>query len=235
MPHPATQTRLEASIGHAFADPKLLELALTHSSFANESDAVHSYERLEFLGDAVLELCTSRELYNRFPTVREGQLTRLRSRLVKEKTLAQVARGVGLPDSLRLGRGEESQGGRERDALLADAMEALLGAVFLDGGYAAAETVIARLFHGLWPESAELPKAKDPKTLLQEAAQHLFKARPVYVQLGTAGPEHAKVYEVEVRLPDGRCFQALGGSLKKAEQHVAAMALKVLEADQAPD
>lgn len=232
MTNPECLEALQADIGYRFQSSENLALALTHSSYANESDVTStSYERLEFLGDAVLELCVSRELYNRFPQAREGQLTRLRSRLVKERTLAQVARKVRLPDCLLLGRGEESQGGRNRDALLADAMEALLGAVYLEGGYGAAETVVQRLFTDLWPQSAELPKAKDHKTRLQEAMQQLHKQRPVYVQMGTAGPDHARVFEVEVRLPGGEAFLALGGSLKKAEQNAAAMALKILELD----
>ncbi|MDR2077132.1 MAG: ribonuclease III, partial [Desulfovibrio sp.] len=123
-------------IPYSFREVRLLRTALTHSSYANErqTGAEHN-ERLEFLGDAVLELCISDELYRRFPETREGQLTAMRSRLVKQETLAGLARSLGLPQALILGKGEESQGGRDRDSLLSDAFEAVLGAVFLDGGY----------------------------------------------------------------------------------------------------
>lgn len=220
---------IQADFGYTFKRPEHLLRALTHSSFANEHGAaLESNERLEFLGDAVLELAVSECLFGLYPNAHEGQLTRIRSRLVKEKTLAGLARDLGLSQAILLGRGEESQGGRDRDSLLSDALEALIGAVFLDGGYAVALEFVSRLFRNLWPESPELPKVKDYKTRLQEITQDRFRKRPIYVQLGTSGPDHARVYEMEVRLPDGRSFAASGASLKKAEQLAARVAIEHL-------
>lgn len=221
--------------GHTFADPRLLETALTHSSYANEQELAYDNERLEYLGDAVLELAVSHELYARFPQSPEGVLTRLRSRLVKEKTLAQVARELDLPSILLLGRGEETQGGRERDALLADALEAVFGATFLDGGFKAAQSVILRHLGPLIPDTPDLPATKDPKTRLQETMQQRHKRRPVYSQVRAHGPDHSRLYEVEVRLPDGACFAATAGSMKKAEQMAAQAALDALDETGATD
>ena len=218
--------------GHDFSDPGYLETALTHSSYANEfGPGLESNERLEFLGDAVLELAISGELYELFPQSPEGQLTRLRSELVKERTLAQVARDLDLPALIRLGKGEEAQGGRERDALLADALEALFGAVYVDAGYQAAREVVLRHLRPRIPHTPHVPRTKDPKTQLQEATQQKFRLRPTYAQLGASGPDHAREYEVEVRLPDGRTFRATGGSVKRAEQSAAQLALDTLEAE----
>ncbi|MFP4214232.1 MAG: ribonuclease III [Desulfohalobiaceae bacterium] len=222
--------KLQMDIGHEFQEQGLLLQALTHSSYANETDSqAKNNERLEFLGDAVLELCISAELYQRFPQAREGDLTRIRSRLVSEPTLAELARGLGLQEHLFLGRGEESQGGRERDAVLCDALESVFGAVFLDSGYHSAQGVILGLFQDLWPSSPELPDKKDYKSSLQELTQKLFKARPVYTLQDSFGPEHAKTYQVELALPDGRTFTARESSLKKAEQAAARQALQELQ------
>ncbi|EGJ50730.1 ribonuclease III [Desulfocurvibacter africanus] len=223
---------IQAELDYHFGQPAYLARALTHSSYANEHElALESNERLEFLGDAVLELAISECLFQRFPMAHEGQLTRIRSRLVKEKTLAQRARDLGLDRLILLGRGEESQGGRDRDSVLADALEALLGAVFLDGGYLAAREFVSRTFQDLLPETADLPKVKDYKTRLQEITQQRFKIRPIYAQLGTSGPDHARIYEVEVRLPEGASFAATGASLKRAEQNAARLAIEHLGED----
>lgn len=217
-------------INHVFSQVKFLRCALTHTSYANEQELVgEDNERLEFLGDAVLELVISAEAYLRYPEVREGQLTRVRSTLVKEKSLAGLARDIGLDRFIRLGRGEEAQGGRERDSLLADAMEAVFGAVFLDGGFEVARKVILEAFADRWPESAEGPGAKDYKSRLQEVTQQLLKDRPTYVLSGSSGPEHEKVFEVTLTLPDQRIFVAEGASMKKAEQSAARKALKELK------
>lgn len=217
-------------INHEFSQVKLLRTALTHSSYANEQEeSCEHNERLEFLGDAVLELVISEEAYKRFPTVHEGQLTGVRSLLVKEKSLAELARSIGLERFIFLGRGEDAQGGRERDSLLADTMEAVFGAVFLDGGFEAAKEVILSAFADRWPEITEGPAAKDYKSRLQEATQHILKDRPTYVLSGSSGPEHEKVFEVTATLPDGRTFVAEGPSVKKAEQTAAKLALETLE------
>ena len=221
--------RLQKDIPYQFGQVKLLSTALTHSSSANErQNSVEHNERLEFLGDAVLELCISDELYRRFGTTREGELTAMRSKLVKQETLASLARSLNLPEALALGKGEESQGGRERDSLLSDAFEALLGAIYLDGGFEAAKAVVLHQFAELWPEGEKKAKTKDNKSRLQEIMQELFRERPVYTLVGNSGPEHAKVFEVRLELPDKRVFVASGSSVKRAEQIAAQMALDTL-------
>jgi ribonuclease-3 len=222
---------LQEVISHRFSQVKLLETALTHSSFANEhEDAQQDNERLEFLGDAVLELGVSEMLYERNPGAPEGELTRMRARLVSEPALAALARELGLDELLRLGRGEELQGGRTRDALLADAFEAVLGAVFLDGGFAAARAVLRGIYSQRLPAPDETRRVKDAKSRLQELTQKDFRERPAYALLGGSGPDHAKVFEVELTLPDGRRLRASGPTVKKAEQDAAARALELLQA-----
>ncbi len=222
-------TTVQEDIHYRFRQVKLLELALSHSSWANERGCpAESNERLEFLGDAVLELCVSQEIFLRYADADEGLLTKVRSRLVKTTTLAEVARAFGLDRSLRLGRGEEAQGGRERDGLLADSLEALLGAVFLDGGFDAAQELVLRLLGPRFPETASIAPAKDYKSRLQEITQETHRERPVYSLADASGPEHSKVFAVEVVLPGGQRFKAEGGSLKKAEQAAAALALATL-------
>lgn len=219
---------LAQRLGHAFARPELLERALTHSSWANERSRVVHNERQEFLGDAVVELCVSWELYQRFPTLREGDLTRLRARLVSTVGLAERARELGLDGLVRLGRGEELQGGRERDAILSDTLEAVLAAVYEDGGFAAAQKAVARIFAGHWPETARGPQQRDNKSRLQEATQHLYGQTPGYVLASASGPEHARVFAVTLHLPDGSVFSGQGTSCKKAEQAAAGDALASL-------
>ncbi len=222
---------LQKALGYTFINTQLLFTALTHSSFANESknNIIHN-ERHEFLGDAVLEVCVSWELFTRFPNAREGDLTRLRSMLVSAKTLAELARELHIDTYLRLGRGEESQGGRQRDTVLSDALEAVLGAIFEDGGHKAANLAVRHIFAARWPESIGYNPQKDFKTQLQEIMQRLHKDRPVYVLQGSHGPEHAKCFEVRLDLPDGRVFNAAGPSLKRAEQEAARIALEATKA-----
>lgn len=219
--------QLQKCIQYQFQDLSLLELAMTHSSWANEHSAGNRHnERLEFLGDAVLEIVISAQLFIRFPEAREGELTRLRSGLVNEATLAALARSLRLDTSLRLARGEEHQGGRNRDALLADAMEAVFGAVFLDGGMEEARQVIEHLYEDQWPSTTVAVHRKDFKTRLQEATQQLSKELPVYALEDMQGPEHAKIFAVRVTLPDGRIFRASAPGLKRAEQEAAKVALE---------
>lgn len=222
-------TTIQEDIHYRFGQVKTLELALSHSSWANEHGCPQQCnERLEFLGDAVLELCITEEAYRRYADADEGLLTKLRSRLVKAPTLAELARELGLDRSLCLGKGEESQGGRDRDGLLADALEALFGAVFQDGGYLAAREVVLRVFAARWPDTLVPQRAKDHKSRLQELTQQLHRDRPVYVLVDSSGPDHEKRFEVEVRLPDGQSFRAEATSLKKAEQTVAGRAIAAL-------
>lgn len=222
--------RLQRDIPYHFTQVKLLRTAMTHSSYANEQgEGAEHNERLEFLGDAVLELCISQELYKRFPDSREGELTAMRSRLVNQDCLASLARAIGIREAIVLGRGEEAQGGRERDSLLSDAFEALLGAIFLDGGYRAAQETVARLFASRWPARGGKPRTKDGKSRLQEVTQQMFKGRPVYTLLESAGPEHDKIFTVRLELPDKTVFVAEGSSVKRAEQTAALKALARLE------
>ena len=149
-------SELASGIGYAFWNGKLLETALTHSSYINEHAGKSEHnERLEFLGDAVLELCVTEVLYHLLPGTREGEMTHLRSSLVNTTTLAELARLSGIREHIRLGCGEEAQGGRDRDPLLADAVESVIGAAYLDGGLAAAKQVVEHLYHGRWPRSGK--------------------------------------------------------------------------------
>lgn len=220
---------LQSVISHRFTQVKLLETALTHSSYANENeDVVEDNERLEFLGDAVLELSVSELLYECNDDAPEGVLTRMRSRLVSEPALADLAREMHLDEILYLGKGEELQGGRSRDSLLSDAFEAVIGAVFLDGGYEAARTVVRGIYTPRLDSACDVRRVKDAKSRLQERTQQLYKERPTYALLGWSGPDHAKVFEVELALPDGTRLRATGPSVKKAEQNAAVKALDIL-------
>ena len=226
VPTVALQT-LQTEIHYEFKQVKLLIQALTHSSHANEHGCPHN-ERLEFLGDAVLELAVSQELFLKFPEVQEGHLTKMRSALVSEGALAQEAKRIGLGACLLLGKGEDVQGGREKNSVLSDALEAVLGAVYLDGGLAAAIGCVNFLFAGHWPAPPETFRPRDFKSLLQEATQRIWKARPSYSLRGSHGPEHAKQYEVVVTLPDNTMVEWEERSMRKAEQGAAEQALRLL-------
>ena len=219
---------LQSEIHYEFKQVKLLIEALTHSSHANEHGGVHN-ERLEFLGDAVLELAVSNELFRKFPEAQEGHLTKMRSALVSEGALAQVARRIDLGSCLLLGKGEEAQGGREKNSVLSDALEALLGAVHLDGGLEAAQTCVNFLYDGQWPAPPETFRPRDFKSLLQEATQRIWKARPTYALEDSHGPEHAKLYRVVVTLPDDTRMEWEERSMRKAEQGAAETALEMLK------
>ena len=220
---------VEEKIGYTFTDISLLETALTHSSYANEQGSgTRHNERLEFLGDAVLELCVSTTLFRRFFDAREGELTKMRAKIVSQPFLTELALQCLVDKALFLGKGEESQGGRERPSLLSDAFEALLGGVFLDGGFPAAVAVVDHIFADKWPEPRQSEHSKDAKSHLQEVTQQRFKALPVYSLIESSGPEHAKVFTVQVTLPDERAFTCDGPSLKRAEQLVAQKALAFL-------
>jgi len=220
---------LEKNIFYKFKDKSLLYRALTHSSFANEH-GLEDNERLEFLGDAVLELCISSALYDAFPLAPEGELTRARASLVNESSLAQIARSLDLGHYILLGKGEEMQGGKNRESVLSDSLEAIFGAIFIDGGYDQVRTSINKIFSPFWPKKISLKKdSKDFKTRLQELTQKIYKRRPVYTLLESLGPEHAKIYLVQVTLPDGTSLKARGTSVKKAEQQAASLGIKFLQ------
>lgn len=219
---------LQEDLGYYFKDEQLLITALTHSSWVNENDVTAEHnERLEFLGDAVLEICISEELFKRHPEAREGELTRMRSNLVNTKTLVLLARELKLNQYLLLARGEENQGGRQRNTLLADTMEAVFGAVFVDGDLFYARKVIRKCYDNFWPNKSAV-LIKDFKTRLQEETQRHIKGLPKYILEGMHGPEHEKIFEVCVELPDGQVFRASGTGLKRAEQEAARIALESL-------
>ncbi len=218
---------LQSEIHYEFKQVKLLIRALTHTSYANEQDCVHN-ERLEFLGDAVLELAVSHVLFAKFPEAQEGHLTKMRSALVSEPALAGVARRIGLGSCLLLGKGEAAQGGREKNSVLSDALEAVLGAIYLDGGLEAVIRSVNFLYEGRWPVPPETFRPRDFKSQLQEMTQRIWKARPAYALLDSSGPEHAKQYIVEVILPDKSTIQWTDSSMRKAEQGAAERALHML-------
>ena len=217
---------LENNLGHTFKHRRLLELALTHSSFANEREGSCQHnERLEFLGDAVLELCISDRLFHKYPDLREGALTKMRSQLVSTPKLAKMAKRLGLDELLKLGRGEDLQGGRKRDSVLSDTFEAVLAAVYEDGGFEAAGRMVEKVFANDFLAVQQEVTRKDHKTLLQEVLQQRFKGMPVYTLTKTSGPEHARTFDIELQIPDGRTFTAQGSSYKKAQQLAAEQAL----------
>ncbi len=233
MQNTDTLVSLEETTAYRFRSRALLEEALTHKSFSNErqGEIVSFNERLEFLGDAVLDLVVSRYVYHRFAAAPEGELTRIRAEVVNEKSLAQVARKLELGRYLRLGKGEEKSGGRNKDSLLANAFEAFLGAVFCDGGFEAAGQVAERLLAGEMERAGQRKAGMDYKTRLQEILQGRFGTVPDYVLSQVEGPEHRRLYSVEVRF-DGRIAgYGSGTTKKKAEQEAAREALRKLESD----
>jgi ribonuclease-3 len=238
---------LEALLGHHFQHSELLDQALTHSSQARELEAQQpakdgqrpgDNEQLEFLGDAVLALVTGEELFRRFPTFREGELSKLRAHLVSERHLIQVAQTLGLGNYLRLGRGEEKSGGRLKTALLVDALEAVLAALYLDGGLEIArrfilQAVITPELARMNPESGGVP-VMDFKSALQETLQATGRPQASYVLVKEAGPEHSKTFTVEVRLSSPAqskvefIGRAEGSTKKRAEQDAARQVLQYL-------
>lgn len=215
--------RLERAIGYTFRDPALLEEALTHRTYANEAGGAKDNQRLEFFGDAVLDFLLSDLLLVRFPTSREGELTRIRAALVDEVSLAKIALRLDLGASLRLGRGEEKGGGREKRSLLADAFEALLAALYLDGGIEAARRVVHEQFAQLL-SSGEVLAGRDFKTTLQERARIERGQLPRYQLKEVSGPDHDREFTVEIYLGDDLMGEGTGRSKKEAEQAAARVA-----------
>ena len=220
-------TGLESCLGHRFKSPQLLLDALTHRSYAYEHagrGVVHN-ERLEFLGDAVLQLLSSDLLYRRSPKATEGDLSNLRSALVRASTLAQFARHIGLGPYLRLGRGEETTGGRDRELLIASAFEAVLGALYLDGGLRTTRAFAEPLLRDEIERVAASKKVKDDKSLLQELAQAQLGVTPTYTIVGQEGPSHDRTFIVEVHLGAFVAARGSGHSKRQAEQDAAHSAL----------
>ncbi len=217
---------LAQKLGHAFADASLLKTALTHRSFGSPNN-----ERLEFLGDGVLNFVVASALYKRFPDLPEGDLSRLRANLVRQDALHRLAQGLGVGDCLRLGEGELKSGGSQRPSILADALEALFGAIYLDAGFEAVRAVIARLYLPLFDELRPGQAQKDAKTRLQEWLQGKKKPLPRYQLLETTGAAHEQRFEVacEIENPPLRTI-GHGSSRRIAEQVAADNALKALKA-----
>lgn len=219
-------TELEAALGHAFSSPSLLAAALVHRSYSAEHPEVEPLERLEFLGDAVLQMVVTDFLYRNCPGLLEGQMAMVRAASVNGTELAEVAAAIGLGPHLLLGRGEASSEGQAKDSILADAMEAVLAAVYLDGGWEAATRVILHHWSERLLRAAEEPGRADYKTRLQEVLAAEGR-RPEY-RLGDTGPDHDKVFQAEVRV-DGRLLgEGQGGSKKEAQQAAAKVALDAL-------
>lgn len=225
-------TVLEEILDYTFQDRRLLEEALTHRSLLNEllDEGRSDNERLEFLGDAVLGLIIAEWVVEAYPAEKEGELTRLRSALVKEKKLAEVARGLRLGEFLYLGKGEEQMAGRQKRSILADAFEAIVGAIYLDGGVEAVRRFVRGTFGTLLEEVTTNQRLlTDAKTRLQELMLALFRQSPAYEVVEERGPDHAKTFVIHLRLNDRTLASGKGRSKKEAEQDAAERFLKHLE------
>ena len=222
---------LQIRLGHPFRDETLLRLALTHPSVAHEANAATAHnQRLEFLGDSVLGLVLSGALYEKFPAADEGALTKSRAKLVNSVSLAAHARELGLGAHLVLSRGEENTGGRERASALADAFEAVLGAVFLDGGFGAAQEFVRREFAADFSALTDAADIENPKGELQELLQSSSPLAPEYEFITASGPDHDRVFECAVRHAGAELARGSGKSKKAAESAAALAALEKLRA-----
>ncbi len=221
---------LQRRLQHEFSNAALLTQALTHRSFSSDH-----YERLEFLGDSVLNLAVSDMLYARLGTLPEGDLSRVRANLVKQDTLYQLAVDLGLPLVMRLGEGELRSGGQKRPSILADTLEAIIGAVYLDAGFSAAQALVQRLFKGVEINPQMQAIGKDPKTELQEWLQGRKMKLPVYKVVGTLGAAHQQSFDVECVITELRLTErGIGGSRRSGEQAAAAAMLQTLQTKAKP-
>jgi len=218
---------VEEKIGYHFKEPKLLEQALTHKSFSNEYhiETAEHYERLEFLGDAILEYIASEELFHRYPELPEGELTKKRASLVCEYTLSRISRELGYGEVVRLSKGERMTGGKERPSILCDMFESVLGAIYMDGGMEPAKEYVQK---HLFTDLEHKILFTDAKTILQEYAQKEGLTLD-YPLLKTAGPDHAKVYTVAVKVGDTIYATAKAGSIKGAQMEAAHETLRMLD------
>lgn len=219
-------TSLDDELGYVFTNPELLSLSLTHRSISADDPTRNDNERLEFLGDAVLQLVITDRLYRGYPHLAEGQMAKIRAALVSRPTLADVARTIGLGSHIELAQAEERTGGREKDSILADAMEAVIGSVYLDGGIERAGDLIERLWGDRVGERAKSPGVKDYKTRLQEVLAKDGR-KPEYRAEGT-GPDHERIFTAWVAVSGAEVGQGTGRSKKEAEQEAARQALEAL-------
>lgn len=218
-------TDFERNIGYEFKDKSLLERALTHSSFANEKGTGLDNERLEFLGDSVLGFITAEFLFNHNKKKHEGALTKERAYAVCEKTLFGYAKEIGLGDMIRLGKGEEMTGGRERPSIVSDAFEAVIAAIYLDGGIEEAKKFVLPFVENA---TENRPVFKDYKSILQEVLQQNPTEKFEYIVVGESGPDHDKRFEVEIHLNSNVIGSGIGSSKKRAEQEAAKSALELM-------
>jgi ribonuclease III len=232
MPEPDLSA-LQEHLGYTFRDVGLLKLAITHPSIAHEQEAnVQHNQRLEFLGDAVLGAVITRELYQRFPNFGEGPLTKARAQLVNQRTLAEQSRRLQVGKFLVMSRGELTHGGPERPSALADAYEAVVGAIFLDGGFPAAEEFVLRCFRDSFGEFVVLPNLSNPKGELQELLQARSDEPPRYEVTSTAGPDHDRSFECAVFHEGQELGRGMGKSKRAAEGEAAMAALRALKESQ---
>jgi ribonuclease III len=222
-------SELQARLGYTFREEQLLERALTHSSITQEQHTPGGdNQRLEFLGDAVLQLVLTHELHDKFSTADEGLLTKARAQMVNRHTLARQGNNLELGAHLRLSRGEETTGGRQRPAAQADAFEAVVGAIYLDGGFEAARTVVLRLFREVFGELRIIPNLHNPKGELQELLQAESNEAPIYLLQSIAGPDHDRRFECSVLHRGIELGRGTGRSKKEAESQAAVAALQSL-------
>jgi ribonuclease-3 len=235
MPAVTGYEELQTRLGYVFRDRVLLQLALTHPSVAHEQGAaLQTNQRLEFLGDAVLQLALTRELYEKFSAFGEGPLTKARAKLVNRRTLAERAKHLGLGQYLIVSRGEEMHGGRERPSALADTYEALLGAIFLDGGFEAARNFILTQFQAAFGGLVVIPILENPKGELQELLQAVSPEAPHYDVVSASGPDHDRIFECTVHHGGVELARGQGKSKKAAESEAALAALtRLLEKKEA--
>ncbi|MDR0890193.1 MAG: ribonuclease III [Oscillospiraceae bacterium] len=220
-------SKLQEALGYTYKDEALLNMALSHTSYANEvhKDALHSYERLEFLGDSILGFVAADYLYHTFPKKLEGELTRIRAELVCENNLAAVAQTLSLGEYILLGNGEQHSGGKNRSSILCDVMESLIAAAYLDGGLEAASGIVHRL---ILPQLSQNEKTHDYKTELQELVQRKKEQELSYSLVDESGPDHCKEFQVQVLLNGEVVGQGSGTSKKRAEQEAAQQAIEKL-------
>ncbi|MBN2033494.1 MAG: ribonuclease III [Deltaproteobacteria bacterium] len=226
---------LGLKLDYDFTSPEFLVEALRHASYVNEAGTaeIRDNERLEFLGDAVLSLAVSDILMDAFPEAKEGQLSKWRASLVNERVLFGLARDLDLGSYLLLGKGEELSGGRKKPSILADALESLLGAVYLDGGFGAAKETIKKLLVQSIRDLEEIGQVEDFKSLLQELTQETYKSRPEYFLIGDSGPAHDKKFKVSLQIQGKIVAEGEGKSKKEAEQRAAKEAFSCLISDRA--
>ena len=225
-----TIEQVEERLGYHFGDRDILVQSMTHTSFGHEflqekPIALRNNERLEFLGDAVLNLAVTDLLLEAFPNSHEGQLSKMRAAVVNEKMLAKISENLNLSDCLRLGKGETQSQGAQKPSILASAFEALVAAIYLDGGFEAVYSVIRHLFSPFFQDEYDLMTAYDYKTQLQELMQARWKTTPTYLIKATTGPDHAKTFEIEVSARGTVLAAATGSSKKEAEQNAAKAAI----------